>query len=122
MALIARMTRSSMLEVIKQDYTRTARAKGLPDSIVYCKHALRNALIPIVTIIGLHFGVLLGGAVVTETVFSWPGIGRLLVDAVRYRDYPVIQGTILLTVLAVVLANFAVDMLLVVIDPRIRFE
>jgi glutathione transport system permease protein len=110
-ALIARMTRSSMLEVIGQDYIRTARAKGL-----------RNALIPIVTIIGLNFGGLLGGAVVTESVFNWPGIGRLLVDAVRYRDYPIIQGVTLLTVTSVVLVNFLADLLIAAINPRIRFD
>jgi glutathione transport system permease protein len=121
-ALIARMTRSSMLEVIGQDYIRTARAKGLGSSVIYRKHALRNALIPIVTIIGLNFGGLLGGAVVTESVFNWPGIGRLLVDAVRYRDYPIIQGVTLLTVVSVVLVNFLADLVIAAINPRIRFD
>ena len=121
-ALIARMTRSSMLEVIGQDYIRTARAKGLGARVIYRKHALRNALIPIVTIVGLNFGGLLGGAVVTESVFNWPGIGRLLVDAVRYRDYPIIQGVTLLTVTAVVLVNFLADLLIAAINPRIRFD
>lgn len=121
-ALIARMTRSSMLEILSQDFVRTARAKGLTTRTVYVKHALRNALIPIVTIVGLSFGGLLGGAVITESVYNWPGIGRLLVDAVRFRDYAVIQGVTLLTVMAVVTMNFIVDLLLGVIDPRIRFD
>ncbi len=121
-ALIARMTRSSMLEILGQDYIRTARAKGVRPLRVYARHALRNALIPIVTIIGLSFGGLLGGAVITETVFNWPGIGRLLVDAVRFRDYAVIQGVTLLTVTAVVLVNLLVDLLMAVINPRIRFD
>ncbi len=122
LALIARMSRSSMLEVVKQDYVRTAQAKGVSKFVVYTKHALRNALIPVITLVGLHFGVLLGGAVVTETVFSWPGVGRLLVDAVRYRDYPIIQGTVLFTVLSVVLVNFLVDIVLAAMNPRMRFD
>jgi glutathione transport system permease protein len=121
-AVIARMTRSSMIEVIGQDYIRTARAKGLSEAVVTRKHALRNALIPIVTIVGLNFGSLLGGAVVTESVFNWPGIGRLLVDSVRYRDYPVIQGVTLVAVTAVVLMNFLAEILIAVINPRIRFD
>ena len=121
-ALIARMTRASMLENINQDYVRTARAKGLGSGAVYLRHTLRNALIPIVTIVGLNFGGLLGGAVITETVFNWPGLGRLLVDAVRFRDYAVIQGVTLLTVIIVVSTNLLVDVLLSAIDPRIRFE
>jgi glutathione transport system permease protein len=121
-AVIARMSRASMLEVINQDYIRTARAKGLSTASVYLKHALRNALIPIVTIVGMNFGALLGGAVITEAVFNWPGIGRLMVDAVRYRDYATIQGITLLTVAIVVTTNLAVDLFIMVIDPRIRFE
>jgi glutathione transport system permease protein len=121
-AVIARMTRSSMIEVIGQDYVRTARAKGLAEAVVMRKHALRNALIPIVTIVGLNFGSLLGGAVVTESVFNWPGIGRLLVDSVRYRDYPVIQGVTLVAVSAVVVMNFLAELLIAVINPRIRFD
>ena len=121
-ALVARMTRSSMLEVVNQDYIRTARSKGVSEGVVYRKHALRNALIPIVTVVGLNFGVLLGGAVVTETVFSWPGMGRLLIDSVRFRDYPMIQSVVLVTVLCVVLVNFLVDILIAVINPRIRFD
>ncbi len=121
-AVIARMCRASMLDVINQDYIRTARAKGLSTAKVYLKHALRNALIPIVTIVGMNFGALLGGAVITEAVFNWPGIGRLMVDAVRYRDYATIQGITLLTVAIVVTTNLAVDLFIMVIDPRIRFD
>jgi glutathione transport system permease protein len=121
-ALIARMTRASMVEVLSQDYVRTARAKGLSDAVVHRKHALRNALIPIVTIIGLNFGSVLGGAVVTETVFNWPGIGRLLVDSVSYRDYPMIQALILLAVVCVVVINFIADMVIAALNPRIRFD
>lgn len=121
-ALIARMTRSSMIEVLSQDYVRTARSKGLSDAVVHRKHALRNALIPIVTIIGLNFGSVLGGAVVTETVFNWPGIGRLLVDSVSYRDYPMIQALILLAVVSVVVINFVADMIIAALNPRIRFD
>ncbi len=121
-ALIARMTRSSMLDVVRQDYVRTAFAKGLPARTVYVRHALRNALIPIVTIVGLNFSGLLGGAVVTENVFNWPGMGRLLVDSVRFRDYPVIQSLVLLAVISVVLINLLADCLIAVIDPRIGFD
>ncbi|WP_127754138.1 MULTISPECIES: ABC transporter permease [unclassified Devosia] len=121
-AVIARMTRSSMIEVLGQDYVRTARAKGLPARQVYWSHALRNALIPIVTIVGLNFGSLIGGAVVTESVFNWPGLGRLMVDSVRYRDYPVIQGVALVAVFGVVIVNFLAEMLIAVLNPRIRFE
>ncbi|CAN7264626.1 ABC transporter permease [Phyllobacterium sp. LjRoot231] len=120
MAVIARMTRSSMIEVLSQDYIRTARAKGVHASSIYWSHALRNALIPIVTIIGLNFGSLIGGAVVTESVFNWPGIGRLLVDSVRYRDYPVIQGVTLVAVTGVVVMNFLAEMTIAVMNPRIR--
>lgn len=122
LALIARMSRSSMLEVIQEDYVRTARAKGLSKLAVYSKHALRNAMVPVITVVGLQFGGLLGGAVATETVFSWPGIGRLLIDSVRYRDYPVIQGTVLFTVTAVVLVNSVTDILLAAVNPRLRFD
>lgn len=122
MAVIARMTRSSMIEVLGQDFIRTARAKGLPQRKVYWSHALRNAMIPIVTIVGLNFGGLIGGAVVTETVFNWPGIGRLMVDAVRYRDYPVIQGVTLVAVFGVVIVNFAAEMIIAALNPRIRFD
>lgn len=122
MAVLARMTRSSMIEVLSQDYIRTARAKGLDPRAVYWSHALRNAMIPIVTIVGLNFGGLIGGAVVTETVFNWPGIGRLMVDAVRNRDYPVIQGVTMVAVCAVVFINFLAEMLIAALNPRIRFE
>lgn len=121
-AFIARMTRSTMLETLSLDYISTARSKGLREEVVVIKHALRNALIPIVTVVGLQFGLLLGGAVLTETVFAWPGIGRLIVDSILARDYPVIQGTILIFGLLYILVNLAVDILYVVIDPRIRYE
>jgi len=121
-AIIARMTRSAMLEVLRQDYVRTARAKGVAEPSVVGRHALRNALIPVVTVIGLQLGTLLGGAVLTETVFAWPGVGRLLVDAVLARDYPIIQGTVLLITSTFVLLNVLVDMVYAVLDPRIRYE
>jgi len=121
-AMISRMTRAAMLEVIQQDYVRTARAKGLSSARVYLKHVFRNALIPIVTIAGMNFAGLLGGAVITETVFGWPGVGRLMVDAVRYRDYATIQGITLLTVMAVVTVNFTVDAFIGIIDPRVRID
>jgi glutathione transport system permease protein len=121
-AVVARMCRASMLDILHQDYIRTARAKGLSTFNVHLKHALRNALIPIVTIVGINFSSLLGGAVITETVFNWPGIGRLMIDAVRDRDYATIQGITLLTVAIVVTTNVAVDLFIGVIDPRIRFD
>ena len=122
MAIQARMTRACMLEVLRQDYIRTARAKGQRERIVIYRHALRNALLPIVTIIGLQFGTLLGGAVLTETVFAWPGIGRLLVDAIGFRDYPVIQGTVLTIAIGFVLTNLIVDSLYAYLDPRITYS
>lgn len=121
-AVIARMTRSSMIEVMSQDYIRTAYAKGVLPRTIYWSHALRNALIPIITIVGLNFGSLMGGAVVTESVFNWPGIGRFLVDAVRYRDYPVIQGVTLVAVTGVVMMNFLAELLIAVLNPKIRFD
>ena len=121
-AIIARMTRSAMLEVLRQDYVRTARAKGVAEPTVIGRHALRNALIPVVTVAGLQLGTLLGGAVLTESVFAWPGVGRLLVDAVLARDYPIIQGTVLLIATTFVLLNVLVDLLYAVLDPRIRYE
>lgn len=121
MAIQARMTRACMLEVLRQDYIRTARAKGQRERIVVYSHALRNALLPIVTIIGLQFGTLLGGAVLTETVFAYPGIGRLLVDSIGFRDYPMIQGTVLVIALGFVLTNLMVDVLYAYLDPRIRY-
>ncbi len=120
MAIIARMTRSAMLEVLRQDYIRTARAKGLDDRRVVLKHALRNAFIPVLTVIGLQFGILLGGAILTETVFAWPGLGRLTVEAIYTRDYPLIRGCVLLVATTFVLINLVVDLLYAVIDPRIR--
>jgi len=122
MAVMARMTRSSMLDVLSEDYIRTARAKGLSAVNIYCRHAFRNALIPIVTIVALNFGSLVGGAVVTESVFNWPGIGRLLVDSVRYRDYPVIQGVALVAVFGVVVMNLLGELLIAVLNPKIRFD
>src|SRR3990170_5416052 len=119
-AMIARMTRSAMLEVMRQDYVRTARAKGVAEPTVIGRHALRNALIPVVTVAGLQLGTLLSGAVLTESVFAWPGVGRLLVDAVLARDYPVIQGAVLLIAMTFVLLNVLVDVLYAVLDPRIR--
>jgi peptide/nickel transport system permease protein/oligopeptide transport system permease protein len=120
-ALIARMTRSTMLEVLRTDYVRTARAKGqLERGIVY-GHALRNAMLPIITVIGYQFGTLLGGAVLTETVFGWPGMGQLLVDALFARDYPVVQGVVLTFAVLFILVNLGVDLLYGVIDPRIQY-
>ena len=120
LAVIARMTRSSMLEVLREDYVRTARAKGLSPARVVFVHALRNALIPVLTVIGLQVGTLMGGAVLTETIFSWPGIGKWLIDAIGRRDYPVVQNGILLVATLVILTNFLVDILYAVANPRIR--
>jgi peptide/nickel transport system permease protein len=120
MASIARLTRSAMLETMGQEYIRTARAKGLSPRIVILTHGFRNALIPVVTVMGLQFGALLGGAVVTETIFSWPGLGRLAIDAIRNRDYPVVQATVFLAAIAFVLVNLATDLLYGRLDPRIR--
>ncbi len=121
-ALIARMTRSSMLDVLRQDYVRTATAKGLTHWYVILRHALKNAMIPVVTTIGTAFGVLLGGAVVVEIVFTYPGLGRLVVLAVQRRDYPLVQGALLLTSVIYVVVNLAVDLLYCVFDPRIKYE
>jgi ABC-type dipeptide/oligopeptide/nickel transport system permease component len=121
-ALIARLTRSEMLEVLGQDYIRTARAKGQVPAVVVYRHALRNALIPVVTVIGLQFGFLLSGAVIVETVFAWPGIGRLLIDAIAFRDYPVIQGVVLVFSLEFVAVNLLTDLLYAGIDPRISYR
>ncbi len=121
-AIIARITRSTLLETLGMDYVRTARAKGLSQRLVIYRHALRNALIPVITVVGLQFGTLLGGAVLTETTFAWPGLGRLLVGAISSRDYPVIQGIVLIFATLFVLVNLAVDILYVYVDPRIRYE
>lgn len=121
-AFITRMTRASMLEALSQDYTTTARSKGLREEVVVIKHALKNAMIPIITVVGLQFGLLLGGAVLTETVFAWPGMGRLIVDSILARDYPVIQGAILIFGLLYILVNLGVDLLYAYIDPRIRYD
>jgi peptide/nickel transport system permease protein len=120
-ALIARMTRSTMLEVLRSEYVRTARAKGLVDRAVVYGHALRNALLPIVTVVGHQFGTLLGGAVLTETVFGWPGMGQLLVDALAARDYPVVQGIVLTFSTLFILVNLLIDVLYSLIDPRIHY-
>jgi ABC-type dipeptide/oligopeptide/nickel transport system permease component len=121
-ALIARMTRASMLEVLGQDYVRTARAKGLAESGVVVRHALKNALIPIVTVVGLQFGTLLGGAVLTESVFGWPGMGLLLVDSIFSRDYAMVQGIVLVFSALFILTNLVVDLFYAVIDPRIHYS
>jgi ABC-type dipeptide/oligopeptide/nickel transport system permease component len=121
-AVKARITRSSMLEVFGQDYLRTARAKGLRERVVLLRHALKNALIPISTIIGLQFGSLLGGAFIIETIFGWPGIGRLAVQAIFNRDFPLIQGTVLVGAVTYMLANLAVDIVYAWLDPRIRYS
>lgn len=122
MAIIARMTRSSMLEVMRSDYVRTARAKGQKMFVVVYKHALKNALIPVLTIIGLQLGSLLGGAILTETIFSWPGIGRYIYEAIGYRDYTVIQSGILIVAFIFVMINLLVDILYSVIDSRIKYD
>ena len=121
-AFIARMTRSTMLETLSQDFTTTARSKGLQERVVVIKHAFKNAMIPIITVVGLQFGLLLGGAVLTETVFAWPGVGRLIVDSILARDYPVIQGAILVFGLLYIMVNLVVDLIYALVDPRIRYD
>ncbi|QUH20978.1 nickel ABC transporter permease [Alkaliphilus sp. B6464] len=121
-AIITRMTRSSMLEVVRQDYIRTARAKGQTESIVINRHALKNALIPIITVIGLQFGGLLGGAVLTESIFSIPGVGRLMVDSIKSRDFPVVQGGVLFIAITFSIINLLVDILYAFVDPRIKSQ
>jgi peptide/nickel transport system permease protein len=121
-AIIARMTRSSLLEVIREDYIRTAQAKGLPQRLVLFRHALKNSLIPVVTVIGVNYGYLLGGTVIIETVFYRPGLGRLLIDSIQFRDLPVVQGTIMFLAAVFVVINLAVDVLYVYLDPRIRYD
>jgi ABC-type dipeptide/oligopeptide/nickel transport system permease component len=120
MASIARLTRSSVLEVLRADYIRTARAKGVSDGVVVVKHTLKNAAVPIVTITGLQFGTLLGGAVVTETVFAWPGIGRLAIQSIYNRDYPVVQCTVFISAVLFIVINFCIDLLYGLLDPRVR--
>jgi len=120
-AVLTRLTRSSMLEIIGQDFVRTARAKGLAPRRVVFYHALRNALIPVVTIVGLEFGALLGGAVITETIFAWPGVGRLAIASIFQRDFPVVQGIVLMIAVVRILANLAVDVVYALVDPRIRY-
>ncbi|MFD1739704.1 ABC transporter permease [Bacillus salitolerans] len=122
MAIIARITRSSMLEVMRSDYIRTARAKGMKMFWVVYKHSLKNAVIPVLTIIGLQTGLLLGGAILTETIFSWPGIGRYIYEAIGFRDYPVIQSGILVVAFIFVMINLIVDLLYALIDPRIKYS
>ncbi|MEK9777393.1 MAG: ABC transporter permease, partial [Quisquiliibacterium sp.] len=120
-ALIMRLTRSSMLEVMRQDYIRTARAKGASKNSVNYRHALRNALLPVVTIVGIEAAFLIGGLIVTETVFNIPGIARFLVEAIQWRDYPIVQNLVMFAAVVVVLTNFIVDLLYAVLDPRIRY-
>jgi peptide/nickel transport system permease protein len=121
-AIIARMTRSSMLEVIRQDFIRTARAKGQTESVIILRHALGNALVPIITVVGLQFGSLLGGAVLTETIFSIPGLGRLMVEAIKMRDFPIVQGGVLVIAIAFCVINLVVDLLYAYVNPRIRSQ
>ncbi|WP_349763540.1 nickel ABC transporter permease [Fusobacterium sp. SYSU M8D902] len=121
-AIITRMTRSSMLEVIRQDYIRTARAKGVTEKVVINKHALKNALIPIITVVGLQFGHLLGGAVLTESVYSWPGVGRLMVDAIRQKDTPTVLAAVVFLAAAFSVVNLLVDILYAYVDPRIKSQ
>ncbi len=121
-SILARFLRSSLLEVISQDYIRTAQAKGLPERMVFLRHALQNALIPVVTVLGVQFGTLLGGAVVTEAVFDWPGVGQMLLYSIRVRDYTVVQGTVLFLVVVFLVINLVTDILYGFIDPRIRYE
>jgi peptide/nickel transport system permease protein len=122
MALVARLTRSSMLEILGRDFIRTGRAKGLAEGAVILRHALRNAAVPLLTVLGLQIGTLLGGAVITESVFAWPGMGKLVVDAIFFRDFPVVQTVLILSATIFVVINLLVDLLYTVIDPRIRYS
>src|SRR5262247_252277 len=122
MALVARLTRSSMLEILGRDFTRTGRATGLAERAVILRHALRNAAVPLLTVLGLQIGTLLGGAVITESVFAWPGMGKLVVDAIFFRDFPVVQTVLILSATIFVVINLLVDLLYTVIDPRIRYS
>ncbi len=121
LAVFARMTRSSMLEVLKEDYVRTAKAKGLSPIRVIMVHALRNAMIPVITVVGLQTGVLLAGAILTETIFSWPGVGKWILESINRRDYPSIQGGILIISTLIIFVNLGVDILYGIINPRIRY-
>lgn len=121
-ARLSRMTRSAMLEVLNQDYVRTAKSKGLQEKVVILRHALRNALIPIVTVFGLQLGWLLGGSVVVESVFSWPGLGRLMIDSISVRDNTVVQAGLLFFALSFILINYAIDVIYIILDPRIKFQ
>jgi peptide/nickel transport system permease protein len=122
MTIIARLTRSTLLDILRQDFVRTARAKGLVERAVILRHALRNALIPTVTVVGVQAGYLLGGAIFTETVFAWPGVGTLMIQGILARDFPLVQGCVLVIALVFVFFNLAVDLLYAVLDPRIRYE
>ena len=121
-ALTMRITRSSMLEILRQDYIRTARAKGASESTVNFQHALKNAILPVITVVGIEAAFLIGGLIVTETVFNIPGIARFLVEAIRWRDYPIVQNLVMFVAVIVVLVNFSVDMLYAALDPRIRYS
>lgn len=121
-AVVARMTRSSMLEVIRQDYVKTARAKGQKEFVVIMRHVFRNALIPVITVVGLQFGTLLGGAMLTEIVFSIPGVGRLMIEAIKQRDFPIVQGSVLFVAACFSLVNLAVDLLYAIVDPKVSKE
>jgi peptide/nickel transport system permease protein len=121
MAIITRMTRSTMLDTLGQDYIRTARAKGITESKVIRKHALRNSMIPVTTVIGLQFGSLLGGALLTESVFSWPGIGKFTVDSILKSDFPIVQGIVLLVAVIFVIVNLVADLIYAYLDPRIKY-
>lgn len=121
LALIVRITRSSMLEVLSEDFMVTARAKGIPNRLVIFRHAMKNALIPVLTVIGIQVGTLMGGAILTETIFSWPGLGTLIVSSMHERDFPVIQGIVALTVLIMIVVNIIVDLFYVYLDPRIKY-
>ena len=120
--MLTRMVRSTMVDALGQDYIQTARAKGVAESVVVFKHALRNALLPIITLFGLGFGATLGGSVVTETIFTWPGLGRMMVDSILTRDLPVTQGALLLFAVMFIAVNLVVDVLYAVVDPRITYD
>jgi peptide/nickel transport system permease protein len=121
-AILTRMVRGSMIEELSSDYVRTARAKGIPETSVLFRHAFPNALIPVITIVGLQFGSLLAGTIVTETIFSWPGIGRLAVQAISARDYPLLQGCILIIAVSYIAVNLLTDLVYAIVDPRVRLQ